>query len=76
MKKMNELKGRLILFQEERIRMVDERGVSFLFDLDHSLPVSAGDLQEWIRQGAQLVVSYSGEPETETGVVHSVKKAA
>jgi hypothetical protein len=44
--------------------------------LDHRLTVSAPDLSNWIDEHARLEVSYSGEPETETGVVHSIRKAA
>ncbi len=76
MKKNHELQGRIILYQEERIRMVDDRGASFLFDLAQDVPVSSEDLSHWIEERARIIVSYSGEPETENGVVHSIRKAA
>ncbi len=70
------IKGRLILFQEERIRMVDEQGKSFLFDLSHGVSVKSEDLTNWINAKTPLTVSYEGEPETESGVAYSIKEAA
>ncbi len=74
--KKRELRGRIILFQEERIRLIDERGQSFLLDISHKLPVTSSDLTGWIEGGVPVVVSYSGEAETETGTVESIKAAA
>ncbi len=76
MKKKKSVTGRIILFQEERFRMIDDAGRSFLFDLSHKVPVTNEDLKKWIKAGARLAVTYEGEPETETGVARSIKKAA
>ncbi len=70
------LEGRIILFQEERIRVVDKAGRSFLLDLSHRLSLSNRELAAWIREGTPLVVSYEGDPETVSAIVHSIKKAA
>lgn len=75
MKKKNQVTGRIILFQEERFRLVDDQGRSFLFDLSHRLPVTQEELSAWIRSRAVIAVSYEGEPETETGVAVALKAA-
>jgi hypothetical protein len=68
-----EITGRIILVQEERFRMVDSRGRSFLFDLSHRAPVTNEDLISWSKAKTWLVVEYEGEPEMESGIAHSVK---
>ena len=76
MKNRKTVKGRIILLQEERFRMKDRQGRSFLLDLSHSLALSAEELSAWIREGSELVVTYEGEPETDTGIAYSIRKAA
>ncbi len=71
MAKGKSIEGRIILVQEERFRMVDSDGRSFLFDLSHSAPATSEDLKRWSRAKAWLRVEYEGEPEMESGVVHN-----
>ncbi len=71
-----QVRGRIILFQEERIRLVDDQGRSFLLDLSNKLPVTSEKLRDWINAGTKLDVSYEGDPETETGIARSIKAAA
>lgn len=68
-----ELVGRIILVQEERFRMVDDKGRSYLFDLSHNSSIKDRDLTDWSRERTRLVVEYEGEPELETGIAVSVK---
>ncbi len=71
-----ELRGHIILVQEERFRMVDEHGRSYLFDLSHKSSVGNEDLLELAANGKDVLIEYEGEPELETGVVHSISAAA
>lgn len=68
-----EVVGRVILVQEERFRMVDEKGKSYLFDLSHNSSIRDKDLTDWSRTKTWLVVEYEGEPELESGIAVSVK---
>ncbi|MHB8110335.1 MAG: hypothetical protein ACYDHW_09925 [Syntrophorhabdaceae bacterium] len=68
-----EIVGRVIYVQEERFRMVDQKGRSFLFDLAHNAPVSDKDLINWSRSNTSLVVGYEGEPELESGIARSIR---
>ncbi len=76
MKKNKKINGRIILLQEERIRVVDDTGKSFLFDISPHFSVTSDDISDWIRTKRKVTVSYQGEPETESGVARSIKKAA
>lgn len=73
MKSLKDVTGRIIFVQEERFRMVDDEGRSFLFDLSYKAPVSHDDLVAWSRAKARLRVEYEGEPEMESGVAHRVR---
>lgn len=76
MNKQKKIKGRIILFQEERFRIVDDQEKSFLFDLSHKVPVTSEDLSNWIKAKTPITVSFEGEAETGSGVAHSIKEAA
>ncbi|MEN6616435.1 MAG: hypothetical protein ABFD12_07745 [Syntrophorhabdus sp.] len=68
-----EIVGRVIYVQEERFRMVDQKGRSFLFDLAHNAAVSDEDLVNWERLRTWVAVKYEGEPELESGIARSAK---
>ncbi len=70
-----ELKGHIVVVQEERFRVVDELGRSFLFDLSHSSSIGNEDLLNLNAAKADLIIQYEGEPELETGVAHSIRLA-
>ncbi len=63
------------MVQEERFRMLDEIGRSYLLDLSHDAPVTTEELKEWTRAKTTLIVEYEGEPEIDTGVAHSIRAA-
>ena len=75
MRKGKSIEGRIILVQEERFRMVDSEGHSFLFDLSHRAPVTSDDLRAWSRAKARLRVEYEGEPEMESGIAHNIAQS-
>jgi hypothetical protein len=75
MDKKKKLTGRVVLVQEERFRVVDDRGRSYLFDLSHDAPATNRDLLEWSRAKTWLVVEYEGEPDIDSGIAHSVRAA-
>lgn len=71
----NEIIGRVIYVQEERFRIVDRQGRSFLFDLSHNAPISDIDLVNWEHSKTWVAVKYEGEPGLESGVARTVKPA-
>ncbi len=75
MGKLKEVKGHIVLIQEERFRLASSEGSSFLFDLAHGAPISMRDLAEWARAKQELVVEYEGEPELESGVARDIRVA-
>ncbi len=76
MKDRKTVAGRIILIQEERIRLKDRAGRSFLFDVSHSVRLNTEEFAAWMREGRTVLVAYTGEPETETGVADSIRLAA
>ncbi|HEX8949907.1 MAG TPA: hypothetical protein VF790_13140 [Dissulfurispiraceae bacterium] len=75
MAKKKQIRGRIILFQEERFRIVDGQGRSFLFDLAHDVPITRDDLTNWMEDKTWLDIFYEGEPGTESAVVHSIRES-
>ncbi len=73
--KRKRIAGRIITVQEERFRMVDETGRSYLLDLAHDARVTPDELKAWNDARTQIVVEYEGEPETDSGVARSVTAA-
>ncbi len=75
MEKRKKITGRIITVQEERFRMLDDVGRSYLLDLSHRAAVTSDELREWNNAKTRLVVEYEGEPETDSGIAHSVTAA-
>ena len=74
-KSKKRLKGHIVLVQEERFRVVDELGRSYLFDLSHKSSVGNEGLLQLAESKADVLVEYEGEPELETGVARSISAA-
>lgn len=55
--------GWITLVQETRFRLVDDRGVGYLFTLGWESGVSARDLAMWSREGLVVEVEYRGAPD-------------
>lgn len=60
------------MIQEERIRMQGDDGRAFLLTLAHNIVTE--DLNEFLKNGVHIQVSFEGEPDLDTGVVRSIKK--
>jgi hypothetical protein len=67
--------GRILFVQEERFRIIDEKGRSYLFDLSHRSSIKDQELADWSRAKTWLIVEYEGEPELESGIAVSVRAA-
>lgn len=70
---MPRIRGHIILVQEDRFRLVDEQGKSYMFGLAHNSGVNGEDLLNWSKAQADLSIEYEGEPEVDSGVAHSVR---
>jgi hypothetical protein len=68
-------RGHLTHVQEQRFRVATTGGPSLLLTLAHDAPVNADDLQQWLREGATVVVDYQGEPGLDSGTAHAVRRA-
>ncbi len=75
MKNTKQIKGHIIIVQEERFRMTDDKGVSYLFGLSSGASASESDLKEWHNRKTELIAEYEGEPDMETGIVHKIQTA-
>ena len=67
------LRGRIIVVQEDRFRLVSASGKGYLLTLSHRAKVSEQDLQDWHKADCQVMVEYQGEPNLATGMVQNVK---
>ncbi len=67
------LMGRIILVQEDRFRMVDSTGKGYLFTLSRKAPLSQEDLQRFHNTDIRVLIEYEGEPNTSSGVAHTVE---
>ena len=67
------VRGRILLVQEERFRLLGEGGQAYLFTLSRKAAAEADDLEGWHEAGKPVMVEYEGEPNLESGVAHSVR---
>lgn len=67
------VKGRILLVQEDRFRLIGETGKGFLFSLAHNAPVSSSDLGRMHDAQMTVLVHYEGEPNFESGIALDVK---
>lgn len=67
-----QIRGRIILIQEDRFRLVDMTGRGYLFSLSHSTYTNPADLRRWHDADLEVMVEYKGEPNLATGIAHKV----
>jgi hypothetical protein len=67
--------GHIIAVQEQRFRLVNQTGQVLLLTLANHAKQSDADLHRWQEEGAVVTVAYTGEPNLDSGVAHSVKPA-
>ncbi len=71
--KKQRVKGRILLIQEERFRLLAERGQSLLFTLAHNASPDVRALETWHDADIPVIVEFEGQPDLESGVAHSVR---
>jgi hypothetical protein len=73
MSSLNRFTGRIIMVQEERIRVLGDNGQGYLLTLAHN--AEKGDLDELLSRRERVVVEFEGEPNLASGMVHRITKA-
>ncbi len=68
-----QLRGRIILVQEDRFRMVANSGGGYLFTLSLKSGIDQQDLERFRDADAEVLLEYEGEPNLASGVAHSVE---
>ena len=72
---MQMVTGRIIVIQEERFRLVTDRGRGLLLTLSHQADVTVADLRRWQETGQRVTVYYRGEPNLTSGAAYSLHEA-
>jgi hypothetical protein len=67
------VKGRILMVQEDRFRLVGETGKGYLLSLAHDAPVSGSDLSRMQDADITVLVHYEGEPNLDSGIAHVVE---
>jgi len=67
------LAGRITVVQEQRFRLTSDDGRSFLFILDRKSPVQLPAVRCLKESDIPVRVEYSGEPNTGSGIAHTVR---
>jgi hypothetical protein len=65
--------GKISIVQEERFRLVDGDGRALLLTMAASVPLEISDLQHFEREGTEVEVEYSGEPNVTSGVAQRIR---
>lgn len=60
---MNEVRGAVVIVQEDRFRLVDERGRGYLFTLGRRAGISIGKLRQAASRGMPVRVRFTGAPD-------------
>ncbi len=71
----SKLKGRIILVQEDRFRVVEEKGRGYLFTLSRKSGIGQEELQRYLKAGATVILEYEGEPNMASGIALTVEPA-
>lgn len=66
------VRGHIIIVQEQRFRLLTERGQGVLLTLSHHANVGVGALQRYRDAQALVTVEYEGEPNMASGIAHAV----
>ena len=67
--------GTIAVVQEERFRLISDDGQGLLLTLSRKAATTPEDLWRFHRQASRVLVEYSGQPNTETGVARQVRQA-
>ena len=67
------LAGRITAIQEQRFRLATSDGRSFLFTLDRKSRVQLPAVRLLQKSHTPVRVEYSGEPNIDSGIAHSVQ---
>jgi hypothetical protein len=68
--------GSLIVVQEQRFRLLTDRGQGLLLTLAPTAPVQTEDLCRWYEAQMPVTVEYTGEPNLTSGIAHQVRPLA
>jgi hypothetical protein len=71
--KVKRLRGRILVVQEDRFRLVSAFGKGYLLTLSHQTKVSEQDLQNWHKADCEVIVEYDGLPNLASGMVQDIK---
>ncbi len=66
-------RGRLVVVQEQRLRLLTDDGRGLLLTLGRFARVTPDDLCRWEADGVRVRVEYTGEPNLLSGVARRVR---
>ncbi len=72
-KRSQTVKGRILIIQEERFRLLGEKGQCLLFTLAHNASPDISEIEKWRDADIPVLVEFEGEPNLESGVARSVR---
>ncbi len=67
------LRGRVILVQEDRFRVVGNSGEGYLFTLSYKAGINQEDLERFRDANIEVVIEYEGEPNLVSGIACRVE---
>ncbi len=67
------LRGRVILVQEDRFRVVGNAGKGYLFTLSNKAGINQEDLERFRDANVEVVIEYEGEPNLVNGIARLVE---
>ncbi len=67
------VEGRILLIQEERFRILGDRGQSYLFTLGRRASPDITQLGDWQKGNVPVQVEYEGEPNLDSGVALGIR---
>ena len=68
--------GAILVVQEQRFRLLTDRGQGLLLTLSHTAPVQMDDHCRWHATRMLVTVKYTGEPNLTSGVAYQVRPLA
>ncbi len=66
--------GYITALQEQRLRIATDEGHTLLLTVAKDAPISYGHLQLLHAANAHVAVTYTGEPNLASGVIHSIHR--
>lgn len=70
------IEGRILIVQEDRVRLKTDDGGVLLLSLPHGCRWTMSELQRLHRENARVAVEYEGEPNTEEAALRSLRVLA